>query len=109
MTTLAASPVDANQLDLLDIVAEAGSLTRADFEQACRAVADADGWVNPNLVSAWLHAKHGDIDPRWYSAQWAGACGRNGFLDTFRDIQVPIDGSRSRGNGGKTLPMRRLR
>jgi glycine/D-amino acid oxidase-like deaminating enzyme len=113
MTTLAAHDLDPNQLDLLQLVADndtpLGRLHRDDFEQACRAVADVDGWVNPNLVSAWLHARWGEINPRAYSAAWAGACSKSGFMDTHRDIQVPIDGKHSRGNGGKTLPMRRLR
>lgn len=113
MTQLAAIPVCDDQLDLLTLVADnatpLGKLHRADFEEACRAVADADGWVNPNLVSAWLHARFGEINPRAYSAAWSSACGPNGFMDTHREIQVPIDGKHSRGNGGKTLPMRRLR
>jgi hypothetical protein len=113
MTTLAASPVDPHQLDLLDLLADAdtplGRLHRDDFEQACRAVADADGWVNPNLVSAWLHARWGEIDPRWYSAQWAPACGPKGFMDKHPEVRVQIDGKHSRGNSNKDVVYRRLR
>jgi hypothetical protein len=111
-TQLAAHDLDPNQLDLLQLVADndtpLGRLHRDDFEAACRAVADADGWVNPNAVSAWLHARWGEIDPRWYSAQWAPACGPKGFL-IKTDAWVPIDGEHSRGNSGKSVRMRRLR
>lgn len=113
MTTLAAHDLDPNQLDLLSAIADDGGplgrLHMADFEQACRAVADDAGWVNPNLVSAWLHAKWGDINPRAYSGAWSAACSKNGFMVTHRDIQVPIDGRHSQGNGNKSLPMRRLK
>lgn len=113
MTTLAAIPVMDDQLDLLSLVSDndtpLGKLHAADFEQACRAVADVDGWVNPNLVSAWLHARWGEIDPRSYAAKWAPACGPKGFMDTHHDVQVPIDGRHSRGNQNKSVAMRRLR
>lgn len=114
MTTLAAVPVDPDQLDLLSLVADndtpLGQLHRDDFERACRMVADSDGWVNPNHVSAYLHQRFGQVDARWYSAMWSAASGsRSGFLDTYRDVTVPIDGKHSRGNANKVLPMRRLR
>lgn len=110
---LASVPVCDDQLDLLSAIADTvtplGKLHAEDFEQACRAVATNDGWVNPNLVSAWLHARWGDYSPNWYSAMWAPACGPNGFMDTHEDFQVPIDGKHSRGNQNKTVAMRRLR
>jgi hypothetical protein len=112
MTTLAAHDLDPNQLDLLSAIADVesplGRLHRDDFEVACRAVADDAGWVNPNLVSAWLHARWGEFDPRWYSAQWAPACGPNGFMDKT-DVRVQIDATHSRGNGNKDVVYRRLR
>lgn len=112
MTILSATPVDPDQLDLLDAIADnetpLGSLHAADFRTACEAVADSEGWVNPNLVSAWLHARWGEINPRWYSAQWAPACGPKGFMDkTTRPVQ--IDPARSKGNGNKATVYRRLR
>lgn len=108
MTTLAAFPMDELPFPS-DESSPLAKLHAADFEEACRAVADDAGWVNPNLVSAWLRAKWGEVDPRSYSGAWAGACGRNGFMDTHREVQVPIDGRHSKGNGNKSLPMRRLR
>lgn len=113
MTTLASIPVCEDQLDLLSLVADAqtplGALHASDFRSACEAVADADGWVDPNLVSKHLHDTFGEVNPRWYSAQWAGACGKNGFMDTHREVLVPIHAARSKGNGNKSMPMRRLR
>ncbi len=114
MTILSAQPVDPDQLDLLDAIADTqtplGSLHADDFRTACEAVADDDGWVNPNLVSAWLHARWGEVPSNWYAAMWSSSCGkRNGFMVTHRDRQVPIDGRYSKGNANKTVPMRRLR
>lgn len=112
MTTLASHALDPDQLDLLACIADVetplGSLHRDDFEAACRAVADSDGTVNPNHVSAYLHSRFGEINPRAYSAQWAGACSRSGFM-TNTDEWVQIDGTRSRGNSGKSVRLRRLR
>lgn len=112
MTTLATHAQSPDQLSLLDAIADTktplGKLHAADFREACEAVA-FDGWVNPNLVSAWLHAKWGEVNPRWYSAQWAPACHpEKGFM-TKTDREVPIDGTHSRGNQGKTVRLRRLR
>lgn len=111
MTTLAAVPVDPNQLDLLTLVADTqtplGQLHRDDFEAACRAVA-YDDLVDPNLVSAWLHARFGEVKPQWLSAMWCAACGPNGFM-TKTDTYVPIDGTHSKGNANKTVRLRRLR
>jgi hypothetical protein len=113
MTTLATTSIIDGQLDMLALVADEstplGKLHAADFRLSCESVADDDGWVNPNLVAAHLRARFGDINPRAYSAMWAGACGKNGFMDTHRDVLVPIDGTNSRGNSNKSVPMRRLR
>lgn len=113
MTELAAVPVDPNQLDLLTLVADEqtpiGSLHRADFRAACQADArDNDGWVHPSRVSAVLHRWFGDVNPRWLSAQWAPACGPDGFLDKT-DVLSPIDPEHSRGNGNKSVRLRRWR
>ena len=111
MTTLATNPLDSIQLDLLDAITDVetplGSLHAGDFEAACRAVA-VDGLVDPNRVSALLHERFGEVNPRWYSAMWASACGKRGFLDKT-DALVPIDPTHSRGNGGKKVLYRQLR
>lgn len=110
MTTLTHSPIIDGQLDLLDAVAAAeGPLDAEDFREACMEVARRhNGWVNPNHVSALMHERFDVVKPRWFSAQWAGACGRNGFM-IRTDIDVPIDPTYSRGNGNKAVKMRRLR
>jgi hypothetical protein len=110
---LAAIPVCADQLDLLSLVADndtpIGSLHKDDFRHACwRDASMNDGWVHPSRVSLILHNQFGEINPRWYSAQWAGACGPNGFLDKT-DVEAPIDARLSKGNGGKTVKLRRWR
>lgn len=113
MTTLATQPVTGDQLNLLDAITAIntplGSLRFEDFKAACVAVADPYGLVNPNLVSAYLHEHHRDMKPQSYSGFWSAATSRNGFMDTLRDRQVPIDPTYSRGNGNKSVPMRRLR
>ena len=113
MTTLAATPILPGQMDLLNLITDTstplGSLHRDDFEAACRAVAHRGGWVNPNDVSAELHRRFGEINPNQYSAMWSSSCAKAGFMDTHRDRRVPIDSTRSRGNGAKEVPMRRLR
>lgn len=106
MTILSAFPMD--ELPFPTDSSPLGQLHAADFEEACRAVATSDGVVNPNLVSAWLHAKWGEIDARWYSGQWSSACSRKGFMDTLPDV-VQIDGRHSRGNANKGVKLRRLR
>lgn len=113
MTTLAATPVDPDQLDLLALVTDnetpLGSLHRDDFRAACMVdAAHHQGWVHPSRVSAILHDRFGEINPRALSAQWAPACGPNGFLDKS-DEWAPIDPEHSKGNGGKTVRLRRLR
>ena len=112
MTTLAVQPIDPAQMDLLDLITDTstplGSLHRDDFEAACRAVAHDGGWVNPNLVSAELHRRFGEINPNQYSAQWGPACGPRGFLNKTTH-PIGIDPARSRGNGNKNTLWRRLR
>lgn len=112
MTTFAVVPVCDDQLDLLaqvaDTVTPLGSLRAEDFRTACEATAYPGGWVNPNDVSAYLHERFGEINPRSYSAKWAGACGPNGFL-IKTDKPVGIDPAHSRGNGNKATFWRRLR
>lgn len=113
MTTLATHPLDPNQLDLLTAIADTetplGSLRAQDFRDACETDASRhEGWVNPNRVSALLHERFGEIKPQWLSAQWAPACGPKGFMDKT-DVEVPIDPKHSKGNGNKSVPMRRIR
>lgn len=113
MTTLAASPIDPNQLDLLTAIADnetpLGSLHRDDFRAACWQDASAHGgWVHPSRVSLILHNRFGEVSPRWFSAQWAPACGPKGFLDKTT-VEAPIDARLSKGNGGKTVKLRKWR
>jgi hypothetical protein len=113
MTTLAAVPVSDDQLDLLSLVADEqtplGSLRREDFRRACYKDAFLNGgWVHPSRVSAYLHFWFGDVNPRWLSAQWAPACGPDGFLDKT-DEWAPIDSTHSKGNGNKSVRLRRWR
>lgn len=110
---LAAIPVCADQLDLLDLVADnvtpLGSLHRDDFRAACMVdAAHHQGWVNPNRVHAILLDRFGEVGPQWFSSQWAPACGPKGFLDKT-DVKEPIDPTHSKGNGGKEVLLRRLR
>lgn len=110
---LAAIPVCEDQLDLLSLVSDndtpLGQLHRDDFRAACVEDGRAhNGMVHPSRVSLILHNRFGEINARSLSAQWAGACGPNGFMDKT-DIQVPIDARLSKGNGGKTVRLRRLR
>lgn len=111
MTAVGVGPLD--EPDLLDLIADPytplGKLRMDDFRAACRTDAEAhDGWVHPSRVSAILHARFGEIDPRSFSAKWAPACGPNGFLDKT-DRLDPIDAEHSRGNGNKKVPLRRWR
>lgn len=113
MTTLAAIPVCDDQLDLLELVTDEqtplGSLRAADFRDACwRDANNHSGWVNPNRVTAALHARFGEIKPQWYSAMWSGSCGPNGYMDKT-DIEVVIDSRFSRGNGNKKVKLRKWR
>ena len=113
MTHLAVVPVDPDQLDLLSLVADndtpLGQLHRDDFRAACLSdAATHGGEVHPSRVSLLLHNRFGDVNPRWFSAQWAPACGPRGFLD-MTDVEAPIDARLSKGNGNKTVLLRRLR
>jgi hypothetical protein len=112
MTTLATSPVaDPDQLALIADDWTALRKPFADaFRDACEADAQAhDGWVNPNNVRGRLIAEFGEdgYNPRQLSALWSSACSRSGFMRVHRDVLVPITGDGSRGNGGKSVPMRR--
>lgn len=112
MTILSARPVaDPDQLALIADDWTALKRPFADaFRDACRAEAEShDGWVDPNRVRARLIAEFGEggYDPRQLSALWSKASGRAGFLVTHRDVLVPISGDGSRGNGNKSVPMRR--
>ena len=108
---LAAQPVD--EPDLLALIADEvtplGKPFADAFRDACRKDAEAhDGYVHPSRVSALLHSAVGDFDPRRFSAMWAPACGRDGYLDKT-DMLAPIDPTNSRGNGGKSVRLRRWR
>lgn len=108
MTTLATSPVeDPNQLALIADNWTPMHKPFADaFRDACREEAIENyGWVDPNRVRARL-LDHPDYEPRRYSAQWSPACGRGGFLAKTAEL-VPISGEGSRGNGNKSVLMRR--
>lgn len=110
MTTLAARPVtNPDELALFadDWTALAKPFADA-FRDACRADALAhDGWVSPNRVRLAL-LEHPDYAPRQFSALWGTACSRDGYLDKT-DVWVPIDGDGSRGNGNKSVRLRRWR
>jgi hypothetical protein len=108
MTTLATQPVD--EPDLLSLIADPytplGAPFSAKFRSACQRVASRHGgWVDPNAVREELMDEP-DYEPRRYAAQWAGACGRDGFL-VKTDVLVPIRGEGSKGNGNKSVPLRK--
>lgn len=110
MTDLATHPTE--DPDLLSLIADSWTPRHVEFAEAFRHACEAeanlhDGWVNPNNVRARL-LDHPDYEPRRYSAQWAPACGRDGFLvKTERPVQITGEGSK--GNGNKSVPMRRWR
>ncbi len=111
MTVLGSGPLD--EPDLLSMIADPqtplGKVRMDDFRAACKADADAHrGWVHPSRVSALLHDRFGEIDPRSFSARWAPACAPAGFLDKT-DVLAPIDPSHSQGNGNKDIRLRRWR
>ena len=111
MTTLASLPVaDPDQLALIaDDLTPIGKTFADAFRDACLADAVAhDGEVHPSRVSALLHRHYGDFDPRRFSAMWAPACGREGFLDKTDELR-PIDPETSKGNGNKKVPLRTWR
>lgn len=106
--TLAARPVD--EPDLLTLIADPYTPLAhefsAKFRAACERIAGRQGgWVDPNEVRAEL-IDEPDYEPRRYAAQWAPACGRDGFLEKT-DVLVPIRGEGSRGNSNKSVPLRR--
>lgn len=111
MTVVGVGPLD--EPDLLTLLADTqtplGKLRMDDFRNACWEDAQAhDGWVHPSRVSAILHARFGEIDPRSFSTKWTAATGKSGFLDNT-DRLAPIDAAHSRGNGNKKLRLRRWR
>lgn len=111
MTTLATRPVaDPDQLALIaDDLTPFGRPLADAFRDACRADAAAhDGMVHPSRVSSLLREAVGDFDPRRFSAMWAPACGRNGYLEKT-DILADIDPEVSKGNGNKQVRLRRWR
>lgn len=108
MTTLATH--DLTEPDLLTLIADTctplGKPFADRFREACEAEArENDGWINPSLVRARL-LNDPAYAPRTYSAQWAGACGRSGFM-VKTDIPVQITGEGSRGNSNKSTVWRR--
>lgn len=113
MTSLATHDLDPDLFSELALIADNGSVLAKvhmdDFRAACWSDAAAhDGWVHPSRVSAILHARFGEIHPQSLSAKWAPACGRDGFLDKT-NVPAQIDPTHSKGNGNKSLPMRRWR
>lgn len=109
MTTLAARSVD--NPDELALFADNWTATAkpfADrFHDACKAEADRNaGWVDPSQVRARLIADGGIDNPRQLSALWSSACSRGGYM-VKTDVLVPITGEGSRGNGNKSVPLRR--
>lgn len=111
MTILGVGPLD--EPDLLSLIADPytglGKLRMEDFKAACRADAEAhDGEVHPSRVSALLHQRFGEIDPRSFSAKWGPACGPKGFLDKTEE-PAPIDPTHSKGNGNKDIRLRHWR
>jgi hypothetical protein len=83
---------------------------KAAFREACRIDADThDGEVHPSRVNKLLRERLGEaFNSRQLSGAWAGACSKNGFLDNTKD-DAPIDPAVSRGNGNKTVTLRRWR
>lgn len=98
--------------DLLSLIADEHTpLSRmvADrFREACRADArEHDGEVNPNRVRERLLVGGVlDIEPRKYSSLWSTACARGGYLEKTKEWR-PIEGEGSRGNGNKSVLLRR--
>lgn len=112
MTThLATHPIpDPDQLALIaDDLTPIGRPFAEAFEAACLTDARRHlGLVHPSRVSAILRESYGDFDPRRFSAMWAPACGREGYLDKT-DMLAPIDPEVSKGNGNKSVRLRRWR
>lgn len=113
MTTLSTHPLEPDLLDELALVADTQTPLGQDhyglFLAACRAVADELGYVDPNLVRAHLTV-NGElqIDVRAYSAMWSRACGKDGPMSKT-SLRVQISGPGSRGNGNKSVCVRRFK
>ena len=112
MTALGTHPVE--EPDLLALIADPWTVTRErfadEFRKACFwAAHTADGWVDPSRVRTHLIANLGpDINKRQLSALWSTAAARDGYLDNT-DQWVQIRGEGSRGNGNKSVRLRRWR
>jgi hypothetical protein len=111
MTTLGSHPLDDPAL--LDLVADRWTPLAVDladtFRAACRIEAATNaGWVHPSRVTARLKADDPELNMRRVSALWATATGRDGYLDNTEHWRQ-IDGAVSRGNGNKSVRLRRWR
>lgn len=113
MTTLSTHPVE--DPDQLALIADNWTVTRevvADyFREACYVDArNHDGWVDPSRVRRSMIFRFGEdgYNPRQLSALWSTACSRDGYLDNT-DRWVQITGAGSRGNGNKSVRLRRWR
>src|SRR5690606_18043112 len=111
MTTLATYPVDAP--DQLALIADGWTATSIDladrFREACRIEAATNrGWVHPSRVAARLRADDPDLDPRRLSALWSTATAKAGYLDNTEHYRQ-IDGAVSKGNGNKSVRLRKWR
>ena len=79
------------------------------FREACRIEAATNrGWVHPSRVAARLRADDPDLDPRRLSALWSTATAKAGYLDNTEHYRR-IDGAVSKGNGGKSVRLRKWR
>ncbi len=111
MTALATHALpDPDQLALIADGWTATSIDLADrFREACRIEAATQrGWVHPSRVTARLKADDPDLNMRRVSALWATATGRDGYLDNT-DHWRQIDGAVSKGNGNKSVRLRKWR
>lgn len=106
MTTLGTYALD--EPDLLALIAADRNLADRFREAAWKEAVDCGGLVHPSRVTARLKADDPDLNPRQLSALWSVATGRDGYLDNTEEW-VRIDGSVSRGNGNKTVRLRRWR
>lgn len=110
---LSTHPVD--DPDQLALIADEWTVTKEQvaiaFHAACWLDAcDHDGWVDPSRVRVRLIGHFGPdgYNPRQLSALWSTACARDGYLDNT-DRWVQITGEGSRGNGNKSVRLRRWR
>jgi len=104
--TLSARPVeDPDQLALIaDTWTPTGKPFADAFRDACRTVANEAGYINPNHVRVALMDRD-DYSPQRYSALWSKGVA-DGYLEVT-ELEVPISGPGSRGNGNKNVPLRR--